>query len=102
MKTLILEPDSMRARAWVALYGNAVDDVHVARSAAQARLMLISGSYDRLCLRMDQHDGSGFALLSVARSVNAECEIVDLTSRRVRTASGPMEDPAIPSEPLTP
>jgi hypothetical protein len=92
MKTLVLEPDAMRARGWTALYGGASDVVHVARSAAQARLMLIGGCYDRLCLRMHAQGGASFALLAVARAVNPECEIVDLASQRRRLANGPSTD----------
>lgn len=92
MKTLVLEPDIMRARGWVALYGGASDVVHVARSAAQARLMLIGGCYDRLCLRLRAQGGASFALLAVARAMNPECEIVDLASQRRRRANGAAAD----------
>lgn len=90
MKTLILEPDPMRARTWTALYGGAMDVVHLARTAAQARLMLIGGRYDRLCLRMGGQAGGSHALLSVARAMNPDCEIVDLASQRRRKVTGPI------------
>ena len=93
MKTLILEPDTMRARSWMAQYGAAEDVVHVAKSAAQARLMLLAGSYDRLCLQMGNQGGASYALLSVARAINPDCEIVDLTSHRARRATGPIPVP---------
>ncbi len=92
MKTLVLEPDPMRARGWMALYGGATDVVHVARSMAQARLMLIGGCYDRLCFTMGAQRGGGYALLSVARAMNPECEVIDLVSQRARRATGPMLD----------
>ena len=92
MKTLILESDPLRARAWISHYGNAVGAVHLARTSAQARLMLIGGSYDRLCLRLKEQGGGSHALLSVARAMNPDCEIVDLTSQRRRTVSGPIPD----------
>ena len=85
MKTLVLEPDPTRAQAWIALYGGVMDEVHVARSQAQARLMLAGGSYDRLCLSAD---GASLALLSVVRAVNPGCEIVHLGTRRSRPANG--------------
>jgi len=93
MKTLILEPDAMRARGWVAMFGTAEDLVHVARSAAQARLMLIGGRYDRLCLRMGRQGGASYALLGVARAMNPDCEVVDLASMRSRLATGPLIGP---------
>ncbi|MEM7723646.1 MAG: hypothetical protein AAF376_14935 [Pseudomonadota bacterium] len=88
MKTLVLEPDPVRARALVAIYGSTTDIVHVARSAAQTRLMLMSGCYDRVCLRFGSLNGARFSLLSVARAMNPDCEIVDLTSRKRRNISG--------------
>ncbi|NKX43837.1 hypothetical protein [Roseicyclus persicicus] len=94
MKTLVLEPDPMRAQSWVALYGGVMGEVHVARSPAQARLMLAGGSYDRLCLAAE---GASLALLSVVRAVNPGCEIVDLGTRRARPANG-----AADPWPLTP
>lgn len=102
MKTLVLEPDPMRARGWTALYGEAAGVVHVARSPAQARLMLISGGYDRLCLRMQAQGGASHALLSVAHAVNPECEIVDLASQRSRRADGPMAEAAEEPAPYLP
>lgn len=92
MKTLVLEPDPMRARGWMTLYGGATDVVHVARSMAEARLMLIAGCYDRLCFTMGAERGAGYALLSVARAVNPECEVIDLASQRRRSVTGPMLD----------
>lgn len=94
MKTLVLEADPMRARGWTALYGGAGQVVHVARSAAQVRLMLIGGNYDRLCLRMRAQGGASYALLAVARAVNPDCEIVDLASLRSRRATGPLAEAA--------
>lgn len=90
MKTLILEPDALKARGWTARYGGAKDTVHVARTVAQARLMLIGCAYDRLCLRMGGQNGTTHALLSVARAMNPDCEIVDLTSQRRRRVTGPL------------
>ncbi|MBF9059671.1 hypothetical protein HKCCSP123_10810 [Rhodobacterales bacterium HKCCSP123] len=92
MKTLVLEPDPVRARGWMSLYGGAKDVVYVARSTAQARLMLIAGCYDRLCFTMGAQRGAGYALLSVARAMNPECEVIDLASQRVRRATGPLVD----------
>lgn len=89
MKTLILEEDPVRARSWVATYGGADQCCHHAQSAAQARLMLIAARYDRLCLRLSEQGGATHALLSVARAVNPDCEIVDLASKTRRPVSGP-------------
>jgi hypothetical protein len=50
MKTLIFEPDPGRARGHVALFGDDPAHVDVARSLAQARLMLVNNRYDRLAL----------------------------------------------------
>ena len=88
MKTLVVEPDAMRARAWVALYGDAFGVVDHARSVAEARLMLAGGSYDRLCLAPGT---ATLAILSVVRAVNPDCEIVDLGSLRGRPANGAAE-----------
>jgi hypothetical protein len=102
MKTLVVEPDLVRARGWVALYGGPEDIVHVARSAAQARLMLIGGCYDRLCFCIGAQSGATYALLSVARAMNPDCEVVDLASRRSRRATGPAIEPAGDEVPLKP
>ncbi len=96
MKTLIVEADLMRARSWTALYAGAKETVHVARTPAQARLMLIGGVYDRLCLRMGAQGGASHALLAVARATNPDCEFVDLASMRVRGVSGQVLDHDIP------
>lgn len=92
MRTLILEPDPLRARNWAMHFGSACDQCDVARTTAQARLMLIGASYDRLCLQLDQATGASYALLSVARATNPDCEIVDLTSNSVRLATGPITE----------
>lgn len=92
MRTLILEPDPLRARNWSMHFGTACDRCDIARSTAQARLMLIGASYDRLCLRLGDASGASYALLSVARATNPECEIVDLTSQSVRLATGPLTE----------
>lgn len=94
MKTLILEDDPLRARGWIAHFGGATDVIHVARTPAQARLMLLATAYDRFCLCFSAHGAARFALLSVARAINPACEIVDLTSRRRRLATGPMTEAA--------
>lgn len=92
MKTLILEPDPMRARHWVAHFGAAGSGCDIARSPAQARLLLIAGGYDRLCLTMGDASGARFSLLSVARACNPDCEIVDLASLHSRLVTGPNPD----------
>lgn len=97
MKTLIVEPDPMRARNWSLHFGSACDRCDIARSTAQARLMLIGSSYDRLCLRLGANAGASYALLSVARAMNPDCEIVDLKSRSVRLATGPIPDTDSPA-----
>ena len=89
MKTLVLEPDPVRARAWVARYGVAHNSCDVAQSPGQARLMLIAETYDRLCLRPGQLEGQSHAILSVARACNPECEVVDLNRKTRRPISGP-------------
>ena len=88
-KTLILEPDPMRARQWALHFGGPQNECDTARSSAQARLMLISGLYDRLCMTVDETERASYALLSVARAINPDCEIVDLASLSSRSASGP-------------
>ncbi|MEM9319199.1 MAG: hypothetical protein AAGA70_09355 [Pseudomonadota bacterium] len=92
MKTLVLEPDPMRARHWVLQFGGSCDRCDVARSTAQARLMLIGASYDRICLRLGAMSGASFALLAVARATSPLCEVVDLGSLRSRLATGPYVD----------
>ncbi len=92
MRTLILEPDPLRARNWALHFGSACDRCDLARSTAQARLMLIGASYDRLCLRLGENAGASYALLSVARATNPDCEIVDLGSKSVRLATGPITE----------
>ena len=89
MKTLILEPDPLRAQTWVAQFGGPDAVCHLARSPAQARLMLIGAVYDRLCLRLGELDGQSHAILGVARACNPECEIVDLVRQTQRPVSGP-------------
>lgn len=89
MKTLLLESDPVKARSWAMRFEGPCDDCDLARSPAQARLMLIGGHYDRLCLRLETLNGRGAALLTVARAMNANCEIVDLSSKTCRPVSGP-------------
>lgn len=90
MKTLILEADPLRARNWVLHFGGPCDRCDVARSRAQARLMLLGASYDRLCLILNEHASN--AILSVARATNPGLEIVDLGSLRTRLATGPISE----------
>ena len=93
MRTLILEPDPLRARHWTLHFGSPCDRCDVARSSAQARLMLIGATYDRLCLRLGDNTGTSYALLSVARATSPDCEIVDLGSLNTRLATGPIPEP---------
>ncbi|MEM8881656.1 MAG: hypothetical protein AAGC82_13770 [Pseudomonadota bacterium] len=101
MTTLILEPDPLQARHWLMHFGAACTRCDVARSTAQARLMLIATSYDRLCLRMGDMGGASYALLSVARATNPDCEIVDLNSLRSRRATGPIDEGTASFQPNT-
>jgi hypothetical protein len=93
MKTLIYEPDPGRARGHVALLGGDVDHVDIARSIAEARLMLLNTRYDRLALRRGA--GAARALLGVARATSPDCVMVDLASMRARPVSGPGKDAAV-------
>jgi hypothetical protein len=90
MKTLIFEPDPGRARGHVALFGDDPAHVDVARSLAQARLMLVNTRYDRLALT--RGTGAAKALLGLARATSPDCVMVDLGSMRARPVSGPGED----------
>ncbi|MCU4652860.1 hypothetical protein N8I71_08455 [Roseibacterium sp. SDUM158016] len=87
MKTLIYEPDASRARGHAALLAEDASDIEVARSLAQARLMLLNDRYDRLALRRGA--GAARALLGAARASNPDCVMVDLGSMRARPVSGP-------------
>ena len=92
MKTLIYEPNAGRVRAHVALIAADATEIDVARSLAQARLMLLNGRYDRLALMRGA--GAARALLGAARASNPDCVMVDLRSMRARTVSGPGLDAA--------
>jgi hypothetical protein len=89
MRTLIYEPDPGRARGHAAMLGGDAG-IEVARSLAQARLMLLSGRYDRLALKRGA--GAARALLGAARASNPDCVMVDLRSMRTRPVSGPSAD----------
>ncbi len=93
MKTLILEDNAMRAQTWTAMFAGPASVVDVARTVAQARLMMLAEAYDRLGLHMSNLGGARHTLLAVARATNPDCEIVDLTSMRVRGVSGPFDGP---------
>jgi hypothetical protein len=92
MKTLIYEPDPGRARGHMASMGDSTD-IDVARSLAQARLMLLNDRYDRLVLK--RGSGAARALLGAARASNPDCVMVDLRSMRARPVSGPSLNPAV-------
>lgn len=102
MKTLVLENDPVRARAWLARFGGSGHICHLARSPAQARLMLIGVRYDRLCLRLKGQGGARHALLSVARATNPDCEIVDLARKTRRPVSGPSSGAVLRAPDLSP
>lgn len=87
MRTLIYEPDAGRARVHAVLIGGDANEIDVARSLAQARLMLLNGHYDRLALR--RGNGAARALLGAARASNPACLMIDLRSMRARPVSGP-------------
>jgi hypothetical protein len=87
MKTLIYEPDPGRARGHAALFGDDPAHVDVARSLAQARLMLLNNRYDRLALT--RGSGAAKALLGLARATSPDCVMVDLGSMRTRPGLGP-------------
>lgn len=91
MKTLIYEPDPGRARGHMAVLSTKAADVHVARSLAEARVMLVNGRYDRLALT--RGSGAARALLGLARATSPDCVMVDLASMRSRPVSGPGVDP---------
>jgi hypothetical protein len=92
MKTLIYEPDPGRARGHAALLEDSTE-IDVARSLAQARLMLLNDRYDRLVLK--RGSGAARALLGAARASNPACVMLDLRSMRARPVSGPSLDPAV-------
>lgn len=90
MKTLLFEPDPGRAPGAIALLDDGRSEIDVARSLAQARLMLLHDRYDRLALRRGQ--GAAKALLGIARATSPACVMVDLGSMRSRPVSGPSPD----------
>jgi hypothetical protein len=90
MKTLIYEPDLGRARGHATVLGGDPAHVDVARSLAQARLMLVNNRYDRLALI--RGSGAAKALLGLARATSPDCVMVDLGSMRTRPVSGPGVD----------
>lgn len=94
MKTLIFEPDPGRASGHVALLDDGLSEIDVAKSVAQARLMLLNGRYDRLALRRGQ--GAAKALLGIARATSPACVMVDLGSMRSRPVSGPSTEAHAP------
>lgn len=89
-QTLILEPNPMRARHWAAFFGSALGHSDLARSRAEARVLLLSDRYDRLCIYLS--DPTAAELMTVARVRNPDCEVVDLESLTVRLASGPLQE----------
>lgn len=93
MKTLIYEPDVMRARAHVLALDATADSVDLARSLPEAKVLLRSGRYARLALR--RGEGAAAALLAVARAANPDCVMVDLGSMRARPVSGPVPEAAV-------
>jgi hypothetical protein len=97
MKTLIFEPDPGRARGHVALFGDDPDGVDVARSLAEARLLLLNNRYDRLALTRGL--GAAKALLGIARATSPDCVMVDLGSMRTRPVSGPRAESDLFSQP---
>lgn len=94
MKTLIFEPDPGRLPGHITLLGDDTGPADVAKSVAQARLMLLNGRYDRLALRRGQ--GAANALLGIARVTSPDCLLVDLASMRSRPVSGPSPDAYTP------
>lgn len=97
LKTLILDTDQRRARMTADQLGLGMEEAFVARSPAQARLMLITGFYDRLALRRGELNGASLSLIGVARAVNPDCEILDLISMKHRPASGAAPQDAVSS-----
>jgi len=93
MRTLIVETNPLRAQSYVAQFGGTASRCDLARTPAQARLMVMSIRYDRVCFCMDAVDGSSHALLAVIRAVNPDCEVIDIVGRVRRRATGPL--PAI-------
>jgi hypothetical protein len=92
MKTLIYEPDPGRARGHARVRWRSAH-VDVARSLAEARLMLLNNRYDRLALT--RGSGAAKALLGVARATSPDCVMVDLASMRARPVSGPGEETSL-------
>lgn len=92
MKTLVFEPDPGRVSGHIAVLDDGRSEIDVAKSVAQARLMLLNGRFDRLALRRGQ--GAARALLGIARATSPACIMVDLGTMRSRPVSGPSMDNA--------
>ena len=96
MKTLIDEPDPGRARGHMASMGDS-SEIDVARSLAQARLMLLNDRYDRLALK--RGSGAARALLGAATNrLEGTISNLSVSSENLTAAESRLRDVDIAKE----
>jgi DNA-binding response OmpR family regulator len=78
MKTLVYEPDPLRARAYAARLGAADGTVDVVSSANHAAQLMQSSQYERLALRRGHPGGECDWLTSMQQMVRPDLDVLDL------------------------
>lgn len=88
MRTLVFDPDPLRARAYAARVGTENGGVDVVTSPQQAAHMMQSGAYSRLAMRVEQTCPSGQAVLDARQSLQPTCSLVDVARMPGRAPTG--------------
>ncbi len=89
MKTLVYEPDPLRARAYASRLGAADGTVDVVSSANHAAQLMQSDQYKRLALRKGHPGGECDWLTSMQQMVRPDLDVLDLGQMPGRSHHAP-------------
>ncbi len=81
MKTLVYEPDPLRARVYLARLGAEAGPIEIVDCLDQAEALLQTGAYERLALHSDVGAESA-RLTAIQKQTRPEMDVIDLAQWR--------------------
>ena len=79
MRVLVVEDDTLLRELWIEVFGSAGHDVAGAATVADARVRLLSRSWDVVVLDLHLGSESGLAVAMLATYGNPDCRVIMIT-----------------------
>ena len=79
MRVRVVEDDPLLRELWIEVFGSAGHDAAGAATAADARIRLLSRSWDVVVLDLHLGSESGLAVAALATFGNPDCRVIGIT-----------------------